>query len=414
MHDQHEDRESTPTDLRRRAFLGAGAVGALGAALLDQVPAAQAQEAARGKDAARPRDAVLPRRVLGRTGVEVTILNLGTWKSVGLDRILRFAWANGVRYIDTAQSYGSEPAIGRWLQANPEVRKQIFLATKDHPGRPGDMLSRVDERLSKLQTDYIDLLFFHALGSSQVDWPKSKEMKEAVEAIKKTGKVKFVGFSTHDPRRAEQLQAAAEGGFIDVIMIQNNPWLAEQAPINRALDACHKRGIGLVSMKQIAGQTDTREMERRLPELKEQGLTPYQALLHAIWSDERFSAACVSMRNTDQVRDNAEAARKFKPMTRAQIERLRDACIAAGPTFCADCDGRCSRAAGTHAELGNLTRLLTYHEHHGYRSEARRIYGELTDEARRWEGADLAAAREACPNKLDFAGLLPRVDELLS
>ena len=54
------------------------------------------------------------------------MLNLGTWRSVGLDRILRFAWANGIRYIDTAKSYGSEPAIGRWLQAMPEVRKDIF------------------------------------------------------------------------------------------------------------------------------------------------------------------------------------------------------------------------------------------------------------------------------------------------
>ena len=76
---------------------------------------------------------MLPKRMLGRTGVEVSMLNLGTWKSVGLDRILRFAWANGIRYIDTAKSYGSEPAIGKWLQAMPEVRKEIFLVTKDHP-----------------------------------------------------------------------------------------------------------------------------------------------------------------------------------------------------------------------------------------------------------------------------------------
>ena len=50
-------------------------------------------------------------------------------------------------------------------------------------------------------------------------------MKEAVEAIKKTGKVKFVGFSTHDPAIAQQLQDAAEGGFVDVIMLKFSPWL---------------------------------------------------------------------------------------------------------------------------------------------------------------------------------------------
>ena len=142
-------------------------------------------------------------------------------------------------------------------------------------------------------------------------------------------------------------------------------------------------------------------------------LTPYQALLHAIWSDQRFASVCVSMRNTDQIRENTAAARVFKPMKRAAIERLRDACIVAGPTMCASCDGRCSRAAGTTAELGNLTRFLTYHEHHGYRAEARRLYGELAPAARDWKGADLEAARAACPNHLDFASLLPRTDELL-
>ena len=49
-----------------------------------------------------------------------------------------------------------------------------------------------------------------------------------------------------------------------------------------------------------------------------------------------------------------------------------------GPTLCADCDGRCSVAAGTRAELGNLTRFLTYHEHHGIRTEARRQYAALS------------------------------------
>src|SRR5262249_22014431 len=158
--------------------------------------------------------------------VDVTILNLGTWRSVGLDRLLRFAWANGVRYIDTAKSYGSEPEIGRWLKAVPEVRKELFLVTKDHPESPKQMIKKLDERLEALQTDYVDLLYIHALGdhnfATEVKWPRSKEFKETAEAIRKSGKARFVGFSTHHPRRPEILQAAAAGGFVDVIMLQNN------------------------------------------------------------------------------------------------------------------------------------------------------------------------------------------------
>jgi aryl-alcohol dehydrogenase-like predicted oxidoreductase len=399
------------SSINRRGFLGTGAA-ALAAASMVDVPADASQAAS-----TTTQKAVLPKRTLGRTGVEVSILNLGTWQNPGLDRLIRYAWESGIRYVDTARSYGSEPAIGRWLQATPDARKQLFLVTKDHPAAPGQLIKQLDQRLAELQSDYVDLIFIHALGdhnfATEVKWPRSKEFKETAEAIRKSGKARFVGFSTHHPRRPEILQAAAAGGFVDVIMLMNNPWIAEEDAMNRALDACYKAGIGLISMKQVAGNWNLREISRRLPGLAEKGLTPYQGLLHAIWTDERFSSCCVSMRNTDQIRENAEAARRFKPMTRAEIHELRDACIAAGPTLCASCDGRCSQAAGTSAELGNLTRLLTYHDHHGYRGEARRLYAELPYAARDWAGADLEAARAACPNKLDFAKLLPRTDQVL-
>jgi aryl-alcohol dehydrogenase-like predicted oxidoreductase len=402
----------------RRGFLQAGAV--VTAAALAPISIGKADDAPAA-------NAVLPRRPLGKTGVDVTILNLGTWQNPGLDRLIRFAYANGVRYFDTAKAYGSEPGVKRWLQATPEVRKEIFLVTKDTPGRPRDLIRMLDQRLATLGTDYVDLFFVHALGdrsaNAGVEWPKSKEFKETAEAIKKSGKAKFIGFSSHHPRRAEFLQSAAEGGFIDAIMLQYTPWLDKDAPLNRALDACHKRGIGLISMKQVAGQFGGNgggggsildEVVRRVPMLKEKGLSPYQGLLHAIWTDERIASSCVSMRNTDQIKENTEAARRFEPLKAAEIRQLRDACLAFGPTLCADCDGRCARAAGTSAALGDLTRLLTYHEHHGYRSEARRLYAEMTETDRNWQGADLAAAREACPNHLDFCSLLPKVEKHLS
>ncbi len=415
---QERERDRTG-QLDRRSFLGAGA-GALAATAAIGPEAVGGQAPAQAEGAHRATDsAVLAKRKLGKSGIEVSMLNIGTWRSPGVERLLRFAWANGVRYIDTAKSYGSEPAIARWLQANPGARKELFLVTKDHPRSPGQLVEQLEKRLEALKTDYIDLIFIHAMGdhdfATEVEWPRSKEFKEAAEAIRKSGKARLVGFSTHHPRRPEILQAAVQGGFVDAIMLQSNPWIAQEDAMNRARDACHKAGIGLISMKQVAGNMNLDEVARRLPEMAEKKQTPYQALLHAIWSDERFTSVCVSMRNTDQIRENTAAARSYKkPMSRAEIDRLRDACIAAGPTMCASCDGRCSHAAGTEAELGNLTRFLTYHEHHGYRSEARRQYAALSAAARNWKGADFNAAREACPNKLDFATLLPRADDLLA
>jgi predicted aldo/keto reductase-like oxidoreductase len=396
----------------RRGFLERGAGSLAAAAALAGGSGAEAQAPDKPNTLAK-----LPTRPLGRSGAQVTILNLGTWLSPGGNRLLRFAWANGVRYFDTARSYGSEPMIATWLNAMPGARKDLFLVTKDQPDTPLELIAMLDHRLAALQTDYVDAILLHAVGDRDFGvesaWLTGREFWQVADAIRNSGKARLVGFSTHHPARAALLQAAAQGGFWDMIMLQSNPWMARDAELNRALDACYKRGIGLVSMKQVAGNMNLDDIAMALPDLTAKGLTPYQALLHAIWTDERFASVCVSMRNTDQIRENAAAARAFQPVTKAQLDRLRDACIAAGPTMCASCDGRCSRAGGTDAELGNLTRFLTYHEHHGNRAEARRLYAGLAHAARDWSAADLDAARSACPNHLDFARLLPRANELL-
>jgi hypothetical protein len=164
-------------------------------------------------------------------------------------------------------------------------------------------------------------------------------------------------------------------------------------------------------MKQLAGQT--KFTEQHVPSMKAKGLTPAQGLLQAIWTDERFSASCVTLKTIEEVIENADAARRFEPLKLAEIEELRDAVLASNPTFCPGCDGRCADAAGTKARLGDLARFYTYHEHHGIRSMAREEYAALTPEERDWQGADLAAAREACHHKIDFASLLPEADRLL-
>jgi predicted aldo/keto reductase-like oxidoreductase len=408
--------ESSQTD--RRTFLQAGAIAAAGA--LGTPTAEGAQEAA-----ALPME--LPRRPLGKTGIDITILDQGTGKGPDVDRLLRVGFARGVRAYDTSETYHSEGAFKKWFAQDPAVRKQIFLVTKDSPKVPSQLMGMLDKRLAALGTDYVDLFFIHSFGDNHklddaMAMVRSKELKDASEAAKKSGKARLVGISTHHKDRAHLIQAAAEGGFVDVIMLQYRPWLDKDSPLNKAIDAAHKRGIGLISMKQIAGNylgdkpqgNILQEVARRVPVLAERKLTPYQGLLHAIWTDERLSAVCTTMRNTDHIRENSDAAARFEPLKAADIQKLRDATVAHGSTLCADCDGRCSLAAGTQAELGNLTRFLTYHEHHGDRAMARELYAALPPEARDWSNADLKAAQAACPNRLNFAQLLPRVDRHLA
>jgi uncharacterized protein len=291
----------------------------------------------------------------------------------------------GVRVLDTVRIYGSEPSVRNWFAQATEVRKEIFPVTKDELRIASQMVASVDVRLAACRTDHIDLFFLHGLGDHHTgdeasDLLKRREFRQAADAIRKSGKARFIGFSTHHKDRAAIIQAAAEAGVVDAIMLQYTPWLEKDSPLNKALDAGHAKGVDLISMKQIAGRNFSdapkgnvlEEVTLRSPMLAERKLTPFQGLLHAIWTDERISSVCVSMRNTDQIRANVEAARRYEPLKAAEVLQLRDAVLAQGPTLCADCDGRCSAAVATGAELGNLTRFLTHQEHQGDRAEARR------------------------------------------
>jgi predicted aldo/keto reductase-like oxidoreductase len=401
----------------RRTFLQAGAIAT--------AAAASASPGARGQEPAKTATA-LPTRKLGKTGMQVTMLEQGA--GPGQDaKALRRSFASGIRLFDTAKVYQTEKSFKTWFEQVPDVRKQIFLVTKDMPRAPKDLLKMVDQRLAALGTDYIDLFFIHGLGDGwkldkTIDFVTCKEFKETADAIRKSGKARFIGFSTHHAQRAATIQAAAEAGIVDAIMLQYAPWLEKDSPLNKALDVAWKRGVGLISMKQIASaQFGDKPKEkildvvkRKVPTLAERNLTVFQGLLHAIWTDERISASCVSMRRNDHLRENADAARRFEPLKTADIHQLRDAILAAGPTMCTDCDGRCMAAAGTEAELGNITRFLTYHQSYGDRAHARHEYAKLTLEARDWSGADLEAAREACPARLNFAQLLPEAEKHLA
>ena len=245
------------------------------------------------------------------------------------------------------------------------MRKEIVLVTKDMPRAPKEMLKMVDERLATLGTDYIDLFFIHGLGDhapsmNRSTWSPARNSRKPPKRSEKSGKAKFIGFSSHNKDRAPIISAAAKAGFIDAIMIQYRPWLEKDSPLNKALDLCWKHEIGVISMKQIAGNgfgdkpkgDVLKDVVAKVPMLKERKLTPFQGLLHAIWTDERISAACVSMKNTDHVRENADAARRFEPLKQADIHQLRDVFLASNPTLCADCDGRCSVAAGTTGRTG--------------------------------------------------------------
>lgn len=138
-------------------------------------------------------------------------LGLGTWqvKPSEIPSVVEAALSAGYRYIDTAQVYGNEAAIGDALALLlPKYnlkREDIFITSKLAPANQGAAKARqsVEESLSKLKTEYLDLFIIHWPGSSnKSDSPENsklrKESWEALETLYKEGKLHAIGVSNYN------------------------------------------------------------------------------------------------------------------------------------------------------------------------------------------------------------------------
>lgn len=382
-----------------------------------------------------PKAEELPRRKLGKTGEMIPVLSLGTGGGPST-RLYEYAFNKGVKYFDVADCYGrpkglSEENAAKWFQTSGK-RKEVFLVTKDHPRKPDDFLGMADNRLKALKTDIIDLFFIHGIGDDEypdtcVDWPTDKAWRGVAEKLKKDKKIKYFGFSTHcQPieKRIALLNNAAKGGFVDAIMVATDPHLMHtNKDFNKALDACHKAGVGLIAMKTTRGVAGRRRrgggdgeggFPETIPGFEKTGWDRFGTVINAILTDERFSAICSNMENLRIIDANTNSARNHKPLTADQQESLMLAYEQYAMGYCNGCNGSCQVAAGGGVEFGTIARYLAYAEQDGRITEARRLYRELPQAARDFSNVDLNAAGKACVSRLDLASICKRADELLA
>ena len=134
-------------------------------------------------------------RTLGKTGLKVTSVGCAAGAIPDPD-ILARALDLGINYYDTARIYGqgkSEQILGKAIQGK---RDKIVLASKTYSNTKAKILEDIETSLSTLGTDHLDIYHQHSRHE-----PKeiTDEMIETMELVKKQGKTRFIGVSTHDP-----------------------------------------------------------------------------------------------------------------------------------------------------------------------------------------------------------------------
>jgi aryl-alcohol dehydrogenase-like predicted oxidoreductase len=206
-------------------------------------------------------------RFIGRTGLEVSELCLGTWRfgeesdEQTSRRILDEFVAAGGTFIDTADVYGynqSEEIIGSWLKG--QYRDNLVIATKVYgeaaPGQPVQgagrkhVLAAVEASLRRLSTDYIDLYQIHVFD----DVTPIEETLSTLDLLVRSGKVRFIGASNYTGWQLQKsIDLSRHHGWESFSCLQPFYNLLGRDAEWELVPICQNEGAGLIAYSPLAG-----------------------------------------------------------------------------------------------------------------------------------------------------------------
>ncbi len=304
----------------RRSFLRTAAGAALGAGLGSAFTTQQgglvfAEEAANN---------AIPTRRLGKIGYEATIFSLGAGGNtpiMDLEQrdtgvaIVNRALDLGVNYIDTAASYGggdSEVIVGDVMK---DRRDEVFLATKTRQrSAEGLRENEFEQSCERLQTDYIDLYFFHAVHTiDDLDTVLDRDNGPVTvfEELREEGRIGNIGISSHSS--ATLMEAMDRYDFDCVFMTVNPAGLSMDDPdyLREMLAMAQEKDIGTVAMKIPArgGVLD-------------RGVTMEESLGYAL--SLPIATANIGISSVEILEENVELAKAFTSLDDEKLTELEE------------------------------------------------------------------------------------------
>jgi len=224
----------------------------------------------------------MEKRVLGRTGVSVSVLGFGCGAVGGLmvrgtpadqERAVARALEQGINYFDTAAAYGngaSEENLGRVLKS---LKPEIFMSTKftilpEHRKNVADGIAQsLEQSLRRLGRDHVDLLQLHnRIASSGSDRPLDaatvlEQVVPALQNLREQGKIRFFGITALGDTPA--LQKVVDSGAFDTAQVCHNllnPSATTALPANfpaqdfeKLAVRAHAKGMGTIGIRILAG-----------------------------------------------------------------------------------------------------------------------------------------------------------------
>jgi uncharacterized protein len=344
---------SKQRDWNRREFIVKPIVWAGAAGVIARTEALFAESAPTASTGA------ILRRTLGKTGITLPVVSMGVMNA-DVPGILRRAYELGIRHFDTAAVYQqgrNEEMVGNVIK-ELRLRNKVTISTKqpvrNHRRPDAEVKQRfieaVDASLQRLQMDHVDILYYHAVDS--VDAAKAQGPLEALATLKKSGKTRFIGISTHNT--VEVLKATIPLNFFDVMLVTLNYTMANSQEILSTIEGAAKSGIGVVAMKTQAGGTvrPDAKLAKLLPACSQ------TALLKWVLNHEFVTTAIPGFSTYEHLEQDFSVARDLS-YTKEEKAFLADNAFVAQAEFCQQC-GQCRQDCPKRADIPTLMRSHMY------------------------------------------------------
>jgi predicted aldo/keto reductase-like oxidoreductase len=358
---------------------------------------------------------------LGNTDLVIGDISFGAGRLPSASLVLR-AIDRGVNYFDTAPDYGpSEEHIGRALKRFKQ-RDKIYIASKycrNGPYEAGishllpgssvaDYKAAVEGSLGRLGTDYLDVVFVHAMGERKGLEGERKRlfdpsMLQATRELKQEGKVRYLAVSSHGPNHMETLLTeAVESGHFDIIMPAFNFMKFPRVP--EVLKQAKARGVGVVAMKTLAGA--------KAMDLDPEGDVFAHAAFKWVLRHSEVAGLVITMKRVSDIdRYLGASGAAFTAADQRALDRYAaihgsDYCR----TGCGDCEPHCPQGV----PIASILRYQMYFEDYGEEKQAMAAYAGLGRSADVCSGCSLELCTGACPHGLPVAGKLRAAHRTLS
>jgi uncharacterized protein len=339
-------------------------------------------------------------RTMGKTGLKVTGVGCGAG-AIPKPEIIARALELGINYYDTARIYGggkSEEILGKALQGK---RDKIILASKTYSNTKAKILEDIETSLKLLGTDHLDVYHQHSRHT-----PKeiTDEMIETMELVKKQGKARFIGVSTHDPDA--MVDFILKVGKFDVV--QTTYSYAIGAPFrDAAIAKLHKAGIGVVAMKVVIATATPKEIPKDNHLSNEGGLAAIKWVLR----NPGISTTVPFAEEISEVEINARAMTEDftaadEKLLFVRNEKIRELYC----RMCFQCKDKCPKGVPVADEL----RFLAYNDFAGRFNEAQENFQGLPDEIRNVRCSECTSCAIQCPNGVKVRDRLIRAQDLLA